>query len=105
MAQDLRHSPFAHVVTTTCAAPMAAVRPAMLGAEDAGVALSVVVPMHDEEENVAALVTEIRAALGDSLDYEIVLVDDGSRDATLHAMQLARERHGPRVRIVRHDRN
>ena len=67
-------------------------------------ALSVVVPMHDEEENVVPLVTAIRAALGDGGDYEIVLVDDGSRDATLREMRRARALFGPRVRMFRHDR-
>ncbi|MGH8589203.1 MAG: glycosyltransferase, partial [Gammaproteobacteria bacterium] len=45
--------------------------------------LSVVVPMCNEEGSVHPLVREIVAVLeGIGVTYEIVLVDDGSRDAT-----------------------
>ena len=69
-------------------------------------ALSVVVPMKDEEPNVVALVTEICTALGeDTGDDEVVLVDDGSRDGTVREMLRARTQFGPRIRVIRHDRN
>jgi glycosyltransferase involved in cell wall biosynthesis len=43
--------------------------------------LSVVVPIYNEAENIAALHADITSALADlGLDYEIVYVDDGSRD-------------------------
>ena len=79
--------------------------PSSAGRPDDGPGLSVVVPMKDEEDNVLALVAEIRAALGPHSDDEIVLVDDGSTDGTVAQMQKARALPGPRVRIVRHDRN
>ena len=44
-------------------------------------AVSVVVPVRNEAGNVVPLVAEIVAALGDAR-YEVVYVDDGSRDAT-----------------------
>lgn len=44
-------------------------------------AVSVVVPVRNEAGNIAPLVAEIEAALKGS-DFEIVYVDDGSRDAT-----------------------
>ena len=44
--------------------------------------LSVVVPLYNEEENVAPLQKEIAAAL-EGIDYELVLVDDGSSDQTV----------------------
>ncbi|MBI5502656.1 MAG: glycosyltransferase family 2 protein [Deltaproteobacteria bacterium] len=48
-----------------------------------GMLLSVVSPLRDEAANVEALVEGLRAALeGAGLAYEIVLVDDGSGDAT-----------------------
>ena len=43
--------------------------------------LSVVVPVYNEEENVARLHERIAAALDAAeLDYEVIYVDDGSRD-------------------------
>ena len=45
--------------------------------------LSIVIPVYNEEENVEPLIQEINAALRPlGKPYEIVVVDDGSRDAT-----------------------
>ncbi|HXT52121.1 MAG TPA: glycosyltransferase family 2 protein [Thermoanaerobaculia bacterium] len=65
--------------------------------------ISVVVPVFDEEANLAPLVAEIGAAFA-GLDYELLVVDDGSRDATAATLaRLAGEE--PRLRPLRHDRN
>ena len=56
--------------------------------------VSVVAPMHDEEDTVRAFHARTVAAL-DGLDYELILVDDGSRDGTgeqLRALAAADER-------------
>jgi polyisoprenyl-phosphate glycosyltransferase len=56
--------------------------------------VSVVAPMHDEEDVVGAFHARTAAAL-DRLDYELILVDDGSRDRTgerLRALAAADER-------------
>jgi dolichol-phosphate mannosyltransferase len=55
------------------------------------VELSVVIPAHNEAENVGPLLREIAAALagGRGPDYEVVLVDDGSTDATSACAQEA----------------
>lgn len=67
--------------------------------------LSLVVPAFNEVENVPILVGEIRTVLEAALlDWELLLVDDGSTDGTLDAMR--REAGGdPRVRVLRHRRN
>lgn len=60
--------------------------------------LSIVVPVRDEERNVVPL---LRALLGlDYPRYEVLVVDDASRDRTL---ELARQAAGadPRVRLLR----
>jgi glycosyltransferase involved in cell wall biosynthesis len=44
--------------------------------------LSVVVPLYNEEESVRPLVEAVRDALAGHPSWELVLVDDGSRDAT-----------------------
>jgi glycosyltransferase involved in cell wall biosynthesis len=68
--------------------------------------LSVVVPMYDEVENVEPMLEAIHAALGDyPWPWELVVVDDGSRDGTFAALQRQAARLGPHVRPVRLLRN
>jgi dolichol-phosphate mannosyltransferase len=62
--------------------------------------LAVVVPVRDEEDNIDSLLAEIHAALADE-DFEVVYVDDGSRDGTPERLAAARERY-PRLRVVTH---
>ena len=64
-------------------------------------ALSVVVPLYNEEENVPILQRELTAALA-GLDYEIVFVDDGSQDGTRASIALDPE---GRVRVLAFERN
>ena len=63
--------------------------------------LSVVVPVHNEEDNVAPLVGEIVAALRGLVDFEIVYVDDTSRDSTLERLR-ALQVTTPELRVIRH---
>ena len=67
-------------------------------------AVSVVVPVHNEAENVAPLLAEVHAALEGVLDYEVVYVDDGSTDATPRILTECLTRY-PRLRPLRHVRN
>ena len=63
--------------------------------------LSVVVPVHNEEDNVAPLVGEILSALRGKLDFEIVYVDDTSKDATLQRLRQL-QASTPELRVIRH---
>jgi dolichol-phosphate mannosyltransferase len=63
--------------------------------------LSVVVPMHDEADNVDPLAREIHAALDGTTEYEIVFVDDGSTDGTGGRL-AALAATDARVRVVQH---
>jgi glycosyltransferase involved in cell wall biosynthesis len=66
--------------------------------------VSVVVPVKDEAENVATLAHEIAHALSCEPDYEILFVDDGSRDATADKLS-ALKNEIPGFRPLRHGRN
>ena len=67
--------------------------------------LSLVVPAHNEERGIARAVDVIAGALASSgVELEIIVVDDGSRDATFERVrELAR--HDARVRGLRFTRN
>ncbi|MGY0505750.1 glycosyltransferase family 2 protein [Luteimonas sp. e5] len=63
--------------------------------------LSVVVPVYNEEDNIAPLVEEIVATLRGRLAFEIVYVDDASRDGSLQRLR-ALQAHTPELRVIRH---
>ena len=63
--------------------------------------LSVVVPVHNERDNIVPLLTEITTALRGKVDFEIVYVDDLSRDDTLAVLTAAKARF-PELRVLRH---
>ncbi|NQV57148.1 MAG: glycosyltransferase family 2 protein [Rhodospirillales bacterium] len=57
-----------------------------------GPQISVVVPVHNEAENIAPLVAEICSALAGGAEFEIIYVDDGSRDGSVDVLnELARQ--------------
>jgi dolichol-phosphate mannosyltransferase len=63
--------------------------------------LSVVIPVYNEEENLPPLWAELRGVLdGLTLHFEVVFVDDGSRDRSAEIIRGFRE-SDPRVRLVR----
>jgi dolichol-phosphate mannosyltransferase len=68
------------------------------------VALSVVVPVKDEAENVGPLAREIAAAVAGEASAEIIFVDDGSSDGTGAAL-AALKAEIPALRVIRHGRN
>lgn len=53
--------------------------------------LSLVVPCHNEEDNVGDLYGRISEALPAGLDWEIIFIDDGSTDGTLDAIKAIRK--------------
>ncbi|MDQ6809223.1 MAG: glycosyltransferase family 2 protein [Verrucomicrobiota bacterium] len=62
-------------------------------------AVSVVVPLYNEEENVPILQRELASALA-AFDYEIIFVDDGSTDETVRSVLP-----DPRIRVIQFEKN
>ncbi|MBN8741304.1 MAG: dolichol-phosphate mannosyltransferase [Lysobacterales bacterium 69-70] len=63
--------------------------------------LSVVVPVFNERDNIKPLIDEIVAALRGRHDFEIVYVDDCSKDDSLAVLQGLRSQV-PELRVIRH---
>ena len=65
------------------------------------VAVSIVVPVRNEAENIGPLIAEIAAALDGRWKYEIIYVDDGSTDATAERIAaIMKQREN--LRQIRH---
>jgi dolichol-phosphate mannosyltransferase len=62
-------------------------------------AVSVIVPLFNEEENMSILQSELNATLGGT-DHEIIFVDDGSVDRTVERIVTA-----PNIRVIRFGKN
>lgn len=63
--------------------------------------IAVVVPVHNESENIRPLITEITAAMDGIADYEIVYVNDGSTDDTADKLtEMMAEQ--PRLSVYTH---
>ena len=68
--------------------------------------LSLVVPCYNEAENVAAFQDAVIQAFdGCGYDYEIVFVNDGSRDATLHNLKKIYAAQKCPVKVISFSRN
>ncbi|HEX8107116.1 MAG TPA: glycosyltransferase family 2 protein, partial [Kofleriaceae bacterium] len=67
--------------------------------------LSIVVPAYNEEHRIAPTLARLSAFLTNQpMRWEIVVVDDGSRDATCAVVEAARA-HIPNLRLVRQTPN
>lgn len=62
-------------------------------------AVSVIIPLYNEEESVPILQAELRAALK-GIDHEFIFVDDGSADHTAEQIEAA-----PNLRLIRFEKN
>ena len=66
--------------------------------------VSVVIPIFNEEENVVELLTRLQLVLSQYNDYEIILVDDGSKDQSVFIIaQFAEKNH--RIKLISFSRN
>ena len=68
--------------------------------------LSLVVPCYNEAENVAAFQEAVIGAFeGCGYEYEIIFVNDGSRDATLHNLKKIHAAQKCPVKVISFSRN
>jgi len=68
---------------------------------------SLIIPVFNEEESLPHLMSEIEAVLPETgLTWEVILVNDGSRDSSLQVMEGLRKKHpGLGIRIIDLDSN
>ncbi len=66
--------------------------------------ISIVIPVHNEAENINPLLNEITATLTDFPDYEIIYIDDGSHDDTLDVLKKAQQSI-PNLRVFHHEKS
>ena len=67
--------------------------------------VSVVIPLRDEEENVVPLHDELTGVLDQlAVSYEVILIDDGSTDATFDKLATV-QAQDTRVKVIRFTRN
>ena len=62
---------------------------------------SVVVPVRNEADNISPLIAELKTVMTALQPYEIVIVDDGSDDATPEVLR-GQARACPELRVIRH---
>ncbi len=67
-------------------------------------ALSIIIPVYNEEESIGALLAEIEATAQALPNHEVVVVDDGSNDDTVARLRALKARHKT-LRVIQHHRN
>lgn len=67
--------------------------------------LSVVIPLYNEEDNIPPLYEQLSQALNElNLEYEVIVIDDGSQDDSFKRLQAIHEKD-PRWQIISFRRN
>ncbi|HYC24155.1 MAG TPA: glycosyltransferase, partial [Candidatus Bathyarchaeia archaeon] len=89
-----------YAATVSEAGPVPARSLALAGCEGARPEVSVVLPLYNEQATVAALHARLSAVLGRAVEsYELIFVDDGSRDETFAALARLCD-SDPRVQAI-----
>lgn len=67
--------------------------------------LSIIIPCYNEADNLSPLFTRLETTLNPlQIDYEVICVNDGSRDQTL-AHLIAAHQDNPRIKVINFSRN
>lgn len=61
--------------------------------------ISVITPIYNERENIKPLLLQIKSAL-EHFDYEVILVDDGSRDGSVDVLKELGKLHDQRFKVI-----
>ena len=94
-----------YAATVSEAGPVPARSLALAGCEGARPEVSVVLPLYNEQATVAALHARLSVVLGRAVEsYELIFVDDGSRDETFAALARLCD-SDPRVQAISLSRN
>jgi len=64
--------------------------------------VSILIPAYNEAENIPLLIEEFDHFIREHKDYEVILIDDGSRDGTVERLE---QFDRPYLRTTRHSRN
>lgn len=71
-----------------------------------GVGISAFFPAYNDAPSLPSLIGKAFDVLGGCTDdFEVIVVDDGSRDDTGQVLENLAKRHGPRLRVVTHSTN
>lgn len=66
--------------------------------------VSIVIPVHNEVENLIPLIEECVAAMQPARAYELIYVDDGSTDQTAKVLKQSLARY-PALRVIQHQKS
>ena len=54
--------------------------------------ISIVIPVYNEQDNIIRLIREVRATLEKKINFEIIIVDDGSDDKTYEVVNKIKKK-------------
>ena len=66
--------------------------------------ISIVIPIYNEQDNIIQLIKEVRASLEKKINYEIIIVDDGSDDNTYEVLNEIKKINKT-ITIISHKKN
>ena len=66
--------------------------------------ISIVIPIYNEQDNIIQLIKEVRASLEKKINYEIIVVDDGSDDNTYEVVNKIKKIN-KNITIISHKKN
>ena len=66
--------------------------------------ISIVIPIYNEQDNIIQIIKEVRASLEKKINYEIIIVDDGSDDNTYEVVNKI-NKINKNINIISHKKN